>query len=128
MSARRDVFSIKTQHEVQVQNRHMVQGVGRWQWSVQAHPEDLNGHRIPSFCNIFVNPRDQHGIEGPSQLQRRDVEIQHLFDAHMLILTTYLRILRLTLSMLIPIDGAFIVLASHDVSLRDGGLKRHLRQ
>jgi hypothetical protein len=35
------------------------------------HPEDLNGHRIASFCNISVNPRDQHEIEGSSQAQGR---------------------------------------------------------
>jgi hypothetical protein len=36
-----------------------------------AHPEDLNGHRIASFCNIFVNPRDQHEIEGFSHVRGR---------------------------------------------------------
>ena len=86
------------------------------------HPEDLNGHRIASFCNIFVNPRDQHEIEGSSQGSGKDVETPHIV---LPFLTSIWHIFGKTCS-----GGKYFVsrdekmatiriLASHDLSIRN---------
>jgi hypothetical protein len=87
-----------------------------------AHPEDLNGHRIASFCNIFVNPRDQHEIEGSSQGSGKDVETPHIV---LPFLTSIWHIFGKTCSggkYFVSRDekmATISILASHDLSIRN---------
>jgi hypothetical protein len=95
-----------------------------------AHPEDLNGHRIASFCNISVNPRStrnrrvqpgsEKGVETPHIVLPFLTSIWHIFGK------TYSRgedFVSLDEKM-----ATISILASHDLSIRNCEWKRHLRQ